>query len=282
MNFSRSKRVGKPTEDIDDVGIAEQVACYCRLAATIELTQLTLRCIRYLGNEAEKISTTVQEIRSAVTGFGGMFRGEANGCVNHEEGSFLSSCEETIVGELVSRSNRSVANLDELLQKAYFDKNGGYWKSWCDNSNRQRQAFEVCLREIVRNVIQEQVRDLNLDDIIHATRISETEFVDWMRPHIELATPHILDCGGKARMLLALAASTEGTQMEGAATQLFELPPTVVRNRHTLSSVCFEVESVPVSNIALRLIEESPEVAECVGRLSSRIDVDWVPLTGIA
>ncbi|MDP6555787.1 MAG: hypothetical protein QGG71_14050 [Pirellulaceae bacterium] len=48
------------------------------------------------------------------------------------------------------------------------------------------------------------------------------------------------------------------------------------------ASVCFEVEQIPLDNIAASLVRNRGDYLDLAARLHTRIDVDWRPFEPIA
>ena len=57
--------------------------------------------------------------------------------------------------------------------------------------------------------------------------------------------------------------------------------PSVVRGTDGDIMICLEGENVSAENVALKILEECPEATELIERISSRLDVEWRPLTGL-
>jgi hypothetical protein len=95
---------------------------------------------------------------------------------------------------------------------------------------------------------------------------------------VDRALPQLASYGGAKRVLVTLPANG-GLDAANLArdARLAEESVTMVTEGKGIVSVCFEVEQIPLDNIAASLIRNRHDYLDLAAKLHTRIDVDWQP-----
>jgi hypothetical protein len=95
--------------------------------------------------------------------------------------------------------------------------------------------------------------------------------------------PRLISNGGAKRSLFMLPANSEfDPATVRCAARLAKESATVITDGDGEAYVCFEVEQIPLVNIAVSLIRNRADYLELAERLHTRIDVDWQPIEFMA
>ncbi len=94
---------------------------------------------------------------------------------------------------------------------------------------------------------------------------------------VNLALPRLTSCGGAKRALVMIPTSGELEPTLSRDARLAEESVTMLTEGKSLVSVCFEVEQIPLDNIAASLIRNRHDYLDLAAKLHTRIDVDWQP-----
>jgi hypothetical protein len=266
---------------IKDACLQKCVHGLARGTAEDEISKLANAFIQSLVDVTQEIENKTHRLVSQLGVAAANFAGEANDVQAEFDEGLTSHCQRFLIGEVASRVPELVQELDEQLL-SFIQRAGGLWPLFTDESNQGQAALHEAIVNTSRYLIRNELGNIDVDDLIRAQRIDEHELVDWIRPSVEDATPHIMDCGGQARLMISVPRMSAGQLCSDAVEAIFDETPTVVPATSGSVSLCIEVQQIPVANVALRLLEDAPDAGECVGRLTSRTDVDWEPLTGIA
>jgi hypothetical protein len=97
---------------------------------------------------------------------------------------------------------------------------------------------------------------------------------------LEKASPRLLECGGTKR-LIVVSPDKQAEARVGWLRSLVSLAkqdPAVFTTANCPTAICYEVEHVPLENVAVALAVDRPECLRLVPRLHTRTDVEWTPL----
>lgn len=100
---------------------------------------------------------------------------------------------------------------------------------------------------------------------------------------VNRALPHLTSCGGAKRVLVKLP--TDGDLDVATLSQdarLAKESATLFTEGEGRVAVCFEVEQIPLDNIAVSLIRNRGDYFDLAARLHTRIDVEWKPFDPVA
>jgi serine/threonine protein kinase len=262
--------------------LQERIDRFANVMARDELGNLAMQFIQFMTDETQGIRNKVTRIAATLKSMATSLPKEKPAANEDSDDGFADGFEHYFVGEVAALVPQLVEQLDDQLQQEYFERVGEFWNVLAVENNRATCGLADSIGIFARQIVRGELGRIDMDDVIRANRIDDDELIDWVRPSVEDATPYILDCGGEARLIVNVPQHSSGALCSSALEVIFDESPTVVPATRGSVTICFEVQQIPIANVALRLIEEAPEAGDCVSRLVSRTDVDWGPLTGIA
>ncbi|MFC1758271.1 tubulin-like doman-containing protein [Planctomycetota bacterium] len=134
----------------------------------------------------------------------------------------------------------------------------------------------------ISTVIQDAMKQTDLNKIMERYGLDRGQVADWIRRHLMLATPKLQEqCGGDYRLLLAIPELSKPGVLSECLEQQLDETPTVIPSTSGEIILCYETEKLPLKSVLLDLIRKQPDCIEYVARLSTRIDIDWTPITSI-
>ncbi len=136
----------------------------------------------------------------------------------------------------------------------------------------------AAIRDAAQSVLANAFKRISIDRAIADNRMKKPMVVSWLREQLKLAQPSISNCGGVSRLLVGLPSLSERSRLPDIIQQEFSLDPFCINGTVGDFVVCFETESILLANLAFRIMEDSPEVAELAKRIYSRDDIDWTSL----
>lgn len=259
----------------------EQLQRFAGLKVQDELTALAMHYLNALDQEFVELQNKVESASRMLTQLAStQSTTRVVDDVDDEDLGFLF--ENSMIGDVLSNAARLVTSVDQLLQDGLVSRVGSFWKVVDVDDSRCLHTLEHAIRGVIEQVVRDALAECDIDELVRSVRLDEMDLVAWIRPWFERSTPYILDCGGQVRLFMSVPCLSSGTLCANALEEIFNEAPTVVPATRGGIQIYHEVQAIPVANVALRIIEDVPEAAPCVGRLESRNDVEWEPLTGIA
>ena len=171
-----------------------------------------------------------------------------------------------------------VDRVQKQLHQFEFGSAGGFSRFIVEGAFMRR--LPMSLLTSARHAVTEVLKSIDLDKLMLEAGVSERDVVDWMRRHLNSAQPKLLLSGGATRILIATPARSNSKAINECFRELGE-NPTIVASTCGDIVVCYEVEQVPLSNVAVNLIQGSVKSADYVARIRTRTDVDFTPLTNL-
>ena len=156
------------------------------------------------------------------------------------------------------------AQVDGRLQVECIDTNGGLFKTIMQGG-RPRAQLTSKLRELAQVAVQ---RAIGQESAQHSDGIGQPSA-------IALATPALLEYGGRRRMLTIVPA-TNG--MSGS--QDGKMTNTIAAEKERGTTVCVEADTLSAPHVALDFVERRRDRVEFASRVHSRSDIAWLPLIG--
>lgn len=161
-----------------------------------------------------------------------------------------------------------------------YQENGGLSRLMGGEARLVNSLSHV-IHSAVLCVLSEQLKSVDPDWVFQDAGLKDRQSATLIQECRREATPGLLDCGGAIGLLVAMPERSRSDILREVLHTQGE-QATVVCATWGDVLLCYEMEQIPISNVALRLIEEAPESADLVRRLHTRIDVEWTPLTRIA
>lgn len=138
------------------------------------------------------------------------------------------------------------------------------------------------IQESAQAVIVAELKDVSIDDTIRASGLDRDQLVAWTGERLAMTAPHLMmKCGGALRLMLGVPEHTAETVYAGLLSENLDVHPNTIPSTCGDLVFCYEVEQIPVTNIAYALLECRPDCADFVSRLHTRNDVDWCQLTDV-
>ncbi|MEM7316207.1 MAG: hypothetical protein AAF497_23995, partial [Planctomycetota bacterium] len=172
-----------------------------------------------------------------------------------------------------------VNKLESNIERKFVQSMGGLRKLARKTGNAAQ--FAEAIHSEARQLVAGSFDGLNFDAVLQSVDDPETNTKGLLKKRMKSALPRLIDCGGAVRLMVAVPTATNALHLKSCVTDLYREEPTVVRGSDGDVAVCFECESVSAENVALLLVEERPESSEYIARIASRLDVEWMPLTGL-
>ena len=147
-------------------------------------------------------------------------------------------------------------------------------------TNNQGNMLASLLRRMARSLVLAIVKKTALRELDAACHGQPRQAFFSLKDALEGALPRLAHCGGARRLLLsappALPEKLLVAQLRDPG-QTGPLP-TVVADMDNDVCLCYEVEQLPLRQVAAALLDERFHHVEAAARLHTRIDIRWTPL----
>lgn len=179
--------------------------------------------------------------------------------------------------------NQIAGRLSELVHQV---DHGVQGKSLSQLARRDAaEAIEQIFDQIsqsISSVICDAMKEIDFEQIIEISELDGNEIAEWLKRHLTLARPELLQlCGGDYHLILAIPERSQSGLIAECLEKHFDEMPTVVPATNGNLTLCYEAEQIPLKSVLLDLIRKRPDCVEYVSRLHTRIDIDWTPATAI-
>ena len=174
-----------------------------------------------------------------------------------------------------------VSQLETFLERSYLQSLGGL-RHVAANGTKNASQFADAIQAESRRLVAGSFQGINFDAVMESAAPGEGPKMLLLQKETDNALPQLSDCGGGIRMMIAVPPATTAETFADCAKRLFREPPTLLRRTDGDVAICFEGQNVLAANVGVRLLDERPDAAELISRVSSRSDVEWIPLTGLA
>jgi hypothetical protein len=172
---------------------------------------------------------------------------------------------------------RLAKELDQEIRAKFFGKK----RRLCDVLTKDldfRESLVSALRHAARRAITRSLKEIDISRLLLSS--DDREPADQrLGVHLEKAAPRLLSCGGSKRLLLVLPDGCSDRQVREAVDTYVSQSPTVVFDSDFDMVLCWEMGEMPISRVALTLIDYRVDYARVASRLYTRVDVPWSPLT---
>jgi hypothetical protein len=165
------------------------------------------------------------------------------------------------------------AVVDGWLQAECLEANGGLAKTVL-SGGRPRAQLNSKLNELSRRAVHQSLAGTNSAE----TNNGEHDAGGDLRGALAMATPMLLEYGGRRRVLAILPAGSTNQPDETAVSQTLGAAATIVEGRDIGTTVCVEADSLSLPHVALDFVERRRDRVEFAGRVHSRTDISWSPL----
>ncbi|MAR09681.1 MAG: hypothetical protein CL681_06870 [Blastopirellula sp.] len=162
-----------------------------------------------------------------------------------------------------------LVEFEKELSERLFDTNSTL-SEVLKSGNRARNDFLVALRTAARRVILKRASHTASMSLINE-EASEQIFHD----ALQKAQPALMECGANYRLVVTAGNQRlcQQIQQQPVASQ-----PTIVMDSDDEVVVCYELENIPLENIARGITGLRPDFDRLAARLHTRQDISWTTL----
>jgi eukaryotic-like serine/threonine-protein kinase len=220
--------------------------------------------ITALCREIKQIATTVSRSMNSI----GAARSD-------DVQSHRSPSEAQLAAEITGKLPEIAAQVDARLQAEFLDPIGGFVKTIMEGG-RPRAQLTAKLHELSRQVVHQAVARVNVLETI-AGGPSHSP-ADDLKSSFALATPALLEFGGRRRTLVVLPREAAQTGAQSVVSPRLATAVTTIIGTDSSFTLVVEAEGLSLPHIALELVERRRDRVEFAGRVHCRTDIAWTPL----
>jgi hypothetical protein len=180
-----------------------------------------------------------------------------------------------VIRALQERIPEMAAKLDRQLREEVLAGHGGLCGLLRRDASLRRPLLST-LRAAARAAVSRELTGIGVAHALAASAAEPQRTAEQLQACLQEAAPRLSACGG-ARRLLAVCPedAADATLREIAA---LEQNPSVLPDADGDLTMCFEMEQLPITQVAAALIDYRPELAEIASRVHTRTDVRWTGL----
>ncbi len=188
---------------------------------------------------------------------------------------------ESIGHVLVEGVSELTERLDQQLQATILKDAGGLRKL-LGQGGEARNRLPSAIRAIARTTVINLMKTMNVADLMFSQDEQADHDATTLADSLAAAQPRLMRCGGAKRLLVMLPyGSTNARPLQILHEQIHETP-SVAQNNDGDFILCYEVEQLSLTQVAVTLIDGRQDYAQYAGRLHTRTDVQWSTLPDIA
>ena len=185
-----------------------------------------------------------------------------------------------LMGRIVERHQEMV----KLAQKMVVDEitsdenSPGGFLGLMDNGVAWQKTVPETIRNVARSVLWREFSRLDVDEILQANRVSESDTKRWLNKLLNASLPFVSDCGGAAALMFACPRHAQSTNLTEFIDENFDIPGTGIAATSGNVAICFEGEGILLANFAFSILKDAPEATELARRIYSRDDIKWTTM----
>jgi serine/threonine protein kinase len=166
--------------------------------------------------------------------------------------------------------------LDESFCSDHFAPLGGM-HSFVTGDTDVRSSTPVALFATARRIIRIAKQQMDISELLIPCDVDAQESGAMLHSVLESTAPQLDDCGGRRWLTVALPEQANQQRVASLLAEQCQQQASFVTD--TDSDVVFltTIDDVPLSQIAVRLIDGRPDYAEAASRLYTRCDINWTP-----
>jgi hypothetical protein len=227
----------------------------------------------------ERLAKPLERVGSTLRRLGDVFQKqaqEAAAAVSGRSAEQLEDLPRLIVKQVMARSADLVRIADHRLTGDLVSNLSEF-----DDRNSLTDVASSILSAAI-STVSDALKEVDFDQVINGGQFDGMRIADWTKRNLSLAMPALLTkCGGDSRLLLAVPERSEpGIIADCLETQFDEFPTTIPATSGSVT-LCYEAGGISLKNVLLRLVKDRPNAIEFVGRLHTRIDVEWTKVTDL-
>lgn len=167
------------------------------------------------------------------------------------------------------------AQIDARLQAEYLDANGGLAKTIMQGG-RPRAQLTAKLHELSRKAVYQALAGVNLQP--GTGRGCDGLPGNDLHSALAMATPALLEYGGRRRVLAILPGESAGRTSAESVSQSLGVAVTAVHGTDGNLTLCVEADGLSLEHIALEFVERRRDRVDFANRVHCRTDIAWTPL----
>lgn len=181
---------------------------------------------------------------------------------------------ESVGHVLVEGARELTSKFDERLANSVLKDVGGLRKLLTQGGEFRRK-LPGQIRAMALTTVISLMRTLDAADIMFARNRENENSAATLSESLALAKPRLLRCGGGKRLLVMLPSGSNHVRPLEILYQEMNETPSVADNNDGDFVLCYEVEQLSLTQVAVALIDGRRDFAEYAERLHSRTDVAW-------
>jgi serine/threonine protein kinase len=264
---------------------AQHLARYARLRKDEFLLASVIKLASLISSQLSKVAQQLLEMRREVVKMAKLFSippaedaGPRSGDdQTHDAHSELAN---TLRDVLLAQLPALAAQFDRELQKGYLQDHGGLSHILTPGAPELQDLPEI-LQAMARDLVLGAMKQMDVATIMLNTDSGPVNAEDRLREQLAAARPRLLDCGGAMRLLLLVPSGQSSERLSGFMAEKLKQQTSVVPGSWGDLVFCYEVEQVPLANVAVKLLENRAERAKYAARLHTRVDVPWPDIAEI-
>jgi serine/threonine protein kinase len=181
---------------------------------------------------------------------------------------------------LVDGIHQLAEQLEQRLQTAVLKDAGGLRKL-LGQGGETRNRLPAAIRAVTRSAVIGMMKTLDVADVMFSKNRGQGNEAATLLESLESATPRLLRCGGAKRLLVMLPQGSNHVRPLQILHQQMGETPSLAQNHDGEFVMCYEVERISLTQVAVTLIEGRRDLAAAAGRVHARTDVNWAPLPDV-
>lgn len=179
------------------------------------------------------------------------------------------------VGHVLMEGARDLTTrFDERLANSVLKDAGGL-RRLLTQGGEFRRKLPGQIRSMALTTVISLMRTLDAADIMFARNRENENSAATLSESLALARPRLLRCGGGKRLLVMLPSGSTHVRPLEILYQEMNETPSVADNNDGDFVLCYEVEQLSLTQVAVTLIDGRRDFAEYAERLHARTDVAW-------
>jgi hypothetical protein len=247
--------------------------CLDRLAATATQQMLStlLGDVKTISEEVIALRREISHIATAVSR-----AANSDGAVcSSDVSENRSPSDAGLAVELAAKLSEISVQVDTRLQAEYLEPIGGLARTIMEGG-RPRAQLTAKLHELSQQAVRRAVAGVNtLETTTGNTGKAGT---DDLRSSLAMATPAMLEFGGRRRTLVVVPREAAKSGTQSAISELLGMAVTTLSGADSALTVCVEADGLALQHIALEFVNRRRDRVEFAGRVHCRTDIAWTPL----
>jgi hypothetical protein len=188
---------------------------------------------------------------------------------------------ESVGHVLVDGVNELTRRLDQQLQATVLKEAGGLRKLLGQGGDT-RNKLPATIRASARTTVINLMKTMDMADLVFSHGQQTDSDTATLAESISSAQPRLLRCGGAKRLLVMLPNGSTNVRPLKILHEQMNETPSVAQNNDGDFILCYEVEQISLTQVAVTVIDGRQDFAEFASRFHTRTDVEWSTLPDIA